>query len=150
MLLQAYAMTEASHQMTSNPLPKHGAHKPGSVGKAQGSTKVQFQQTDLSCQSEEACATSVIACMQWEAMRCHTASFPRAPATVGASTAPPSSPMPRQVAVLDNSNRELPVGEVGEVCIQGPNVTKGYLNRPEANIEAYAGAPGQSRMTGSL
>ena len=28
-LVQAYAMTEASHQMTSNPLPKHGAHKPG-------------------------------------------------------------------------------------------------------------------------
>ena len=27
--VQAYAMTEASHQMTSNPLPKHGPHKPG-------------------------------------------------------------------------------------------------------------------------
>ena len=27
--MQAYAMTEASHQMTSNPLPKHGPHKPG-------------------------------------------------------------------------------------------------------------------------
>ena len=31
-VLEAYAMTEASHQMTSNPLPKHGAHKPGSGG----------------------------------------------------------------------------------------------------------------------
>eukprot|EP00494_Astrolonche_serrata_P029215 UN29482 len=31
--LEAYAMTEASHQMTANPLPKHGAHKPGSVGR---------------------------------------------------------------------------------------------------------------------
>lgn len=39
-LVQAYAMTEASHQMTSNPLPKHGLHKPGSVGRAQGSVKV--------------------------------------------------------------------------------------------------------------
>ena len=29
MSMQAYAMTEASHQMTSNPLPKHGPHKPG-------------------------------------------------------------------------------------------------------------------------
>ena len=38
--LQAYAMTEASHQMTSNPLPKHGPHKPGTVGRAQGSVKV--------------------------------------------------------------------------------------------------------------
>merc|ERR1712232_733989 len=32
-VLEAYAMTEAAHQMTSNPLPKHGARKPGSVGK---------------------------------------------------------------------------------------------------------------------
>jgi len=31
-VLEAYAMTEASHQMTSNPLPP-GVHKPGSVGK---------------------------------------------------------------------------------------------------------------------
>jgi acyl-CoA synthetase (AMP-forming)/AMP-acid ligase II len=31
-VLEAYAMTEASHQMTSNPLPP-GAHKPGSVGR---------------------------------------------------------------------------------------------------------------------
>ena len=39
-LLQAYAMTEASHQMTSNPLPKNGPHKAGTVGRAQGSVKV--------------------------------------------------------------------------------------------------------------
>lgn len=38
---QAYAMTEASHQMTSNPLPKNGAHRPGSVGKPQGSVQVR-------------------------------------------------------------------------------------------------------------
>ena len=31
-VLEAYAMTEASHQMTSNPLPP-AAHKPGSVGR---------------------------------------------------------------------------------------------------------------------
>lgn len=30
-------------------------------------------------------------------------------------------------------------GQVGEVCIQGANVTKGYINRPEANEEAFAG-----------
>ncbi|ORZ17942.1 hypothetical protein BCR42DRAFT_482199 [Absidia repens] len=35
-VLEAYAMTEAAHQMTSNPLPKHGVHKPGSVGLGQG------------------------------------------------------------------------------------------------------------------
>ncbi|KAI8062634.1 hypothetical protein BC940DRAFT_308357 [Gongronella butleri] len=35
-VLEAYAMTEATHQMTSNPLPKYGQHKPGSVGLGQG------------------------------------------------------------------------------------------------------------------
>ncbi|KAI7865194.1 hypothetical protein BDF14DRAFT_1958236 [Spinellus fusiger] len=35
-VLEAYAMTEAAHQMTSNPLPKYGPHKPGSVGLGQG------------------------------------------------------------------------------------------------------------------
>eukprot|EP00727_Mastigamoeba_balamuthi_P010821 m51a1_g6361 putative 4-coumarate-ligase (514) ;mRNA; f:103035-104655 len=33
-VLEAYAMTEASHMMTTNPLPKHGAHKAGTVGRA--------------------------------------------------------------------------------------------------------------------
>ena len=32
-VLEAYAMTEACHQMTSNPLPKFGPRKPGSVGR---------------------------------------------------------------------------------------------------------------------
>lgn len=29
----------------------------------------------------------------------------------------------------------MPQGTVGEVCLRGPNVTSGYLNRPEANQE---------------
>lgn len=33
-VIEAYAMTEACHQMTSNPLPEDGPHKAGSVGKA--------------------------------------------------------------------------------------------------------------------
>ncbi len=43
------------------------------------------------------------------------------------------------VGILDLENRLVPVGKIGEVCIRGANVTKGYLNRPEANKEAYAG-----------
>ncbi|KAI1629787.1 hypothetical protein EDD37DRAFT_655602 [Exophiala viscosa] len=35
-VLEAYAMTEAAHQMTSNPLPHKGKRKPGSVGIGQG------------------------------------------------------------------------------------------------------------------
>lgn len=45
------------------------------------------------------------------------------------------------MAVLDNANQPQPTGKIGEVCICGPNVTKGYLNNPSANKEAYAGAP---------
>ncbi|KAK4104527.1 acetyl-CoA synthetase-like protein [Parathielavia hyrcaniae] len=35
-VLEAYAMTEAAHQMTSNPLPSVGKRKPGTVGVGQG------------------------------------------------------------------------------------------------------------------
>ncbi|KKY28639.1 putative peroxisomal-coenzyme a synthetase [Phaeomoniella chlamydospora] len=35
-VIEAYAMTEASHQMTSNQLPHKGKRKPGSVGVGQG------------------------------------------------------------------------------------------------------------------
>jgi len=75
-------MTEASHQMTSNPLPKYGPRKPGTVGRAQGSVKV---------------------------------------------------------TILDSECQPMPLGHVGEVCIQGPNVTAGYRNNPSANEEAFAG-----------
>ncbi|KAI9034403.1 hypothetical protein DFJ74DRAFT_649410 [Hyaloraphidium curvatum] len=80
-VLEAYAMTEASHQMTSNPLPARGPHKPGSVGKATGI----------------------------------------------------------ELAILDDDNRPVPQGEQGEVCIRGPNVTKGYRNNPAANEAGFAG-----------
>ncbi|KIX04662.1 uncharacterized protein Z518_05532 [Rhinocladiella mackenziei CBS 650.93] len=35
-VLEAYAMTEAAHQITSNPLPHRGKRQPGSVGVGQG------------------------------------------------------------------------------------------------------------------
>ncbi len=41
------------------------------------------------------------------------------------------------VAALDDSRRVLPVGEVGELRIRGPNVTPGYWNRPEETAAAF-------------
>ena len=67
-VLEAYAMTEAAHQMTSNPLPP-AVRKPGSVGLPQG----------------------------------------------------------LEVRIVDDDCDYLPQGQIGEVCVSGPNVTAGYL-----------------------
>jgi len=38
--------------------------------------------------------------------------------------------------VVDDKGNELPRGQVGELWIRGPNVVKGYWNKPEATAEA--------------
>lgn len=78
-VLEAYAMTEATHLMTSNPLPQDGPRKPGSVGR----------------------------------------------------------PVGQEMAILDEQGTRLPAGQPGEVCIRGPNVTRGYKNNPDANDAAF-------------
>jgi len=42
-----------------------------------------------------------------------------------------------KIVALDGARPELPVGEVGEIAIRGPNVFKGYLNDTEATREAF-------------
>lgn len=71
-------MTEAAHQMTSNPLPP-GKRMPGSVGIGQGV----------------------------------------------------------EVKILDQNGDEVKRGSEAEICIRGENVTKGYLNNPEANKSSF-------------
>lgn len=77
-VLEAYAMTEAAHQMTSNPLPP-GKRKPGTVGFGQGV----------------------------------------------------------EVRIVDQEGKEVSQGSEAEICIRGENVTKGYLNNPEANRSSF-------------
>jgi acyl-CoA synthetase (AMP-forming)/AMP-acid ligase II len=78
-VIEAYGMTEAAHQMASNPLPPL-KRLAGSVGLAAGP----------------------------------------------------------EVAIMDVQGKLLNAGEIGEIVIRGPNVTKGYENNPKANAEAFA------------
>ena len=77
-VLEAYGMTEAAHQMASNPLPP-SERRPGSVGRG----------TDV------------------------------------------------KISIMDKAGRHLPIGEAGEVVIQGPNVITGYENNAEANASSF-------------
>ena len=43
------------------------------------------------------------------------------------------------VVALDDPKKILPVGVTGEIRIRGPNVTKGYWNRPKETAEAFVG-----------
>jgi oxalate---CoA ligase len=77
-VIEAYGMTEATHQMASNPLPPR-LRKSGSVGLAAG------------------------------------------PA----------------VAIMDNAGNLLAPYSVGEIVVQGANVTSGYESNPAANQTAF-------------
>lgn len=77
-VIEAYGMTEATHQMASNPLPP-AARKPGTVGIAAGP----------------------------------------------------------EVGIMDEQGNLLEQGATGEIVIKGDNVTAGYENNPQANIDNF-------------
>ena len=41
------------------------------------------------------------------------------------------------VKIVDDGGKELPVGDVGELWIKGPNVVKGYWGKPAATAETF-------------
>ena len=110
-VLEAYAMTEASHQMTSNPLPTQGAHKPGSVGRPTG-----IELTILNEEGKE---------------------LPRGKVGVSSKGEGAGGEGKKEG---EGEGGEGGDGEYlrGEVCIRGPNVTSGYRSNPGANESAFA------------
>jgi non-ribosomal peptide synthetase-like protein len=65
-------------------------------------------------------------------------------------------PLPSyQVVLLDDDQNLVSDGEVGEICIGGPGVARGYVNRPDLTAERFLNHPlitGEQRLyrTGDL
>jgi long-chain acyl-CoA synthetase len=65
----------------------------------------------------------------------HPDDGPDKPASVGV----PLPAIEMDVVSLEDPTKVLPTGEVGEIRIRGPNVTKGYWNKPKESAESFVG-----------
>jgi long-chain acyl-CoA synthetase len=52
------------------------------------------------------------------------------------------------IAIRDDAGNDLPIGEVGEICVHGPQVTLGYWNRPDETAKVML--PGNWLRTGDI
>jgi long-chain acyl-CoA synthetase len=42
-----------------------------------------------------------------------------------------------EITILDDDGKEMPLGEVGEICARGPQVMKAYWNRPDETAKVF-------------
>ncbi|MEE2676996.1 MAG: long-chain-fatty-acid--CoA ligase [Myxococcota bacterium] len=55
-----------------------------------------------------------------------------------------------EVRIVDEQDRPVPTGSIGEVAIRGPQLMRGYWNRPEASEESLRGGWMHTGDAGSL
>ena len=53
-----------------------------------------------------------------------------------------------EISIRDDAGNELPLGQIGEICVRGPQVMRGYWNRPDETAKVML--PGDWLRTGDV